>query len=81
MTLSQTSSWLLCGVDVSMTQSRSFYNSRSRESDRYITSAFPLTAISVNITAVVITFISAVASNSEESVLTAVQLLWVNLYA
>jgi type III secretory pathway component EscS len=33
----------------------------------------------VNITAVVITFVSAVASNSEESVLTAVQLLWVNL--
>ncbi len=36
--------------------------------------------ISVNITAVVITFVSAVASNSETSVLTAVQLLWVNLY-
>ena len=35
--------------------------------------------ISVNITAVVITFVSAVASNSETSVLTAVQLLWVNL--
>lgn len=35
--------------------------------------------ISVNITAVVITFVSAVASASEESVLTAVQLLWVNL--
>ncbi|WVN85115.1 calcium-translocating P-type ATPase, PMCA-type [Cryptococcus depauperatus CBS 7841] len=35
--------------------------------------------ISVNITAVVITFVSAVASSSEESVLTAVQLLWVNL--
>ncbi|KAI5476993.1 Ca2+-transporting ATPase [Pseudohyphozyma bogoriensis] len=35
--------------------------------------------ISVNITAVVITFITAVASSSEESVLTAVQLLWVNL--
>lgn len=35
--------------------------------------------ISVNITAVVITFISAVASEEEESVLTAVQLLWVNL--
>ncbi|KAL7420199.1 plasma membrane calcium [Cryptotrichosporon argae] len=35
--------------------------------------------ISVNITAVVITFVSAVASNSEESVLSAVQLLWVNL--
>lgn len=33
----------------------------------------------VNITAVVITFVSAVASNSEQSVLTAVQLLWVNL--
>ncbi|KAL8278631.1 hypothetical protein RQP46_008923 [Phenoliferia psychrophenolica] len=35
--------------------------------------------ISVNITAVVITFISAVASSDEQSVLTAVQLLWVNL--
>ncbi|WVR07270.1 calcium-translocating P-type ATPase, PMCA-type [Kwoniella sp. DSM 27419] len=35
--------------------------------------------ISVNITAVVITFVSAVASDEEESVLTAVQLLWVNL--
>jgi Ca2+-transporting ATPase len=33
--------------------------------------------ISTNITAVIITFISAVASN-EESVLTAVQLLWIN---
>ncbi|KAK4688429.1 P-type Ca2+ transporter type 2C, partial [Tremellales sp. Uapishka_1] len=35
--------------------------------------------ISVNITAVVITFVSGVASNTESSVLTAVQLLWVNL--
>ncbi|ORY32630.1 hypothetical protein BCR39DRAFT_464417 [Naematelia encephala] len=35
--------------------------------------------LSVNITAVVITVISAVASGNEESVLTAVQLLWVNL--
>lgn len=35
--------------------------------------------ISVNITAVVITYVSAVASASETSVLTAVQLLWVNL--
>lgn len=35
--------------------------------------------ISVNITAVVITFITAVSSDDEESVLTAVQLLWVNL--
>ncbi|CED82819.1 calcium-translocating p-type atpase [Phaffia rhodozyma] len=35
--------------------------------------------ISVNITAVVITFVSAVASADEQSVLTAVQLLWVNL--
>lgn len=35
--------------------------------------------ISVNITAVVITYVSAVASASESSVLTAVQLLWVNL--
>ena len=34
--------------------------------------------ISTNITAVVITFVSAVASN-EESVLTAVQLLWINI--
>lgn len=35
--------------------------------------------ITVNITAVVLTFVSAVASASESSVLTAVQLLWVNL--
>ena len=35
--------------------------------------------ISTNITAVVITFVSAVASNEEESVLTAVQLLWINI--
>ncbi|CAL1717041.1 unnamed protein product [Somion occarium] len=35
--------------------------------------------ISVNITAVIITFVSAVASNEEESVLSAVQLLWVNI--
>ena len=33
----------------------------------------------MNITAVVLTFISAVASSTEASVLTAVQLLWVNL--
>ncbi|QRV74869.1 calcium-transporting ATPase [Ceratobasidium sp. AG-Ba] len=35
--------------------------------------------VSVNITAVLITFISAVASDQEESVLTAVQLLWINI--
>jgi P-type Ca2+ transporter type 2C len=35
--------------------------------------------VTVNITAVLLTFISAVSSSSEESVLTAVQLLWVNL--
>lgn len=35
--------------------------------------------ITVNITAVVLTFISAVASGDDASVLTAVQLLWVNL--
>ncbi|KAJ5204393.1 ATPase P-type K/Mg/Cd/Cu/Zn/Na/Ca/Na/H-transporter [Penicillium cinerascens] len=35
--------------------------------------------ITVNITAVVLTFVSAVASSSENSVLSAVQLLWVNL--
>ncbi|PVG04175.1 calcium-translocating P-type ATPase [Serendipita vermifera] len=35
--------------------------------------------ISVNITAVLITFISAVASDEEQSVLTAVQLLWINI--
>ncbi|KAL9107979.1 MAG: hypothetical protein Q9227_007194 [Pyrenula ochraceoflavens] len=35
--------------------------------------------ITVNITAVLLTFVSAVSSGSEESVLTAVQLLWVNL--
>ncbi|KAF3388158.1 Calcium-transporting ATPase 2 [Talaromyces pinophilus] len=35
--------------------------------------------ITVNITAVILTFVSAVHSGSNESVLTAVQLLWVNL--
>ena len=35
--------------------------------------------ITVNITAVLLAFITAVSSNSEKSVLTAVQLLWVNL--
>lgn len=35
--------------------------------------------ITVNITAVVLTFVSAVGSNTEQSVLSAVQLLWVNL--
>jgi Ca2+-transporting ATPase len=35
--------------------------------------------ITVNITAVLLTFISAVSNNKETSVLTAVQLLWVNL--
>jgi Ca2+-transporting ATPase len=35
--------------------------------------------LTVNITAVLLTFVSAVASSSMESVLTAVQLLWVNL--
>jgi Ca2+-transporting ATPase len=35
--------------------------------------------ISVNITAVVVTFVSAVASGSEQSVLSAVQLLWINI--
>jgi Ca2+-transporting ATPase len=35
--------------------------------------------ISVNITAVIITFVSAVASDQEESVLSAVQLLWINI--
>jgi Ca2+-transporting ATPase len=35
--------------------------------------------ITVNITAVLITFVSAVANKSMDSVLTAVQLLWINL--
>lgn len=35
--------------------------------------------LTVNITAVVLTFVSAVSSEDESSVLTAVQLLWVNL--
>ncbi|KAL1842419.1 hypothetical protein VTJ49DRAFT_5267 [Mycothermus thermophilus] len=35
--------------------------------------------VTVNITAVVLTFISAVASDEERSVLSAIQLLWVNL--
>lgn len=43
------------------------------------TTNLPQFQITVNITAVLLTFISAVASNTETSVLTAVQLLWVNL--
>ena len=35
--------------------------------------------ISVNITAVIVTFVSSVASSEEESVLSAVQLLWINI--
>ncbi|CAK5269233.1 unnamed protein product [Mycena citricolor] len=35
--------------------------------------------VSTNITAVIITFVSAVASTSESSVLSAVQLLWINI--
>lgn len=35
--------------------------------------------ISTNVTAVIITFVSAVASTEEESVLSAVQLLWINI--
>ncbi|KAG8953346.1 hypothetical protein FRC04_002756 [Tulasnella sp. 424] len=35
--------------------------------------------ISVNITAVIITFVTAVASSSESSVLTTAQLLWINI--
>ncbi|KAI5467732.1 putative calcium P-type ATPase [Mariannaea sp. PMI_226] len=35
--------------------------------------------LTVNITAVILTFVSAVSSDEESSVLTAVQLLWVNL--
>ncbi|KAL5485658.1 PMC1_3 [Sanghuangporus weigelae] len=35
--------------------------------------------ISVNITAVIITFVTAVASEEEQSALTAVQLLWINI--
>lgn len=35
--------------------------------------------ISTNITAVIITFVTAVASDQEEYVLTAVQLLWINI--
>jgi Ca2+-transporting ATPase len=35
--------------------------------------------LTVNVTAVVLTFVTAVSSDSEQSVLTAVQLLWVNL--
>ncbi|KAJ2897915.1 uncharacterized protein MKZ38_004290 [Zalerion maritima] len=35
--------------------------------------------LTVNITAVVLTFVTAVSNSDEESVLTAVQLLWVNL--
>ncbi|KIK10399.1 hypothetical protein PISMIDRAFT_124439, partial [Pisolithus microcarpus 441] len=35
--------------------------------------------ISTNVTAVVVTFVTAVASSSESSVLSAVQLLWINI--
>ena len=35
--------------------------------------------ISTNVTAVVVTFVTAVASDQEESVLSAVQLLWINI--
>ena len=35
--------------------------------------------VTVNVTAVILTFVSAVANPNQESVLTAVQLLWVNL--
>ena len=35
--------------------------------------------LSVNVTAILIVFVTAIASASEESVLSAVQLLWVNL--
>lgn len=35
--------------------------------------------LTVNLTAVILTFVSAVASDKEESVLNAVQLLWINL--
>ena len=35
--------------------------------------------ISTNVTAVVVTFVTAVASNQEESALSAVQLLWINI--
>ena len=35
--------------------------------------------LSTNVTAVIITFVSAVASTEEESVLSAVQLLWINI--
>ena len=43
---------------------------------RLTTSQFQLT---VNITAVILTFVSAIASDKEKSILTPVQLLWVNL--
>ncbi len=35
--------------------------------------------LAVNVSAIIITFVSAVASSKETSVLTAVQLLWINL--
>ena len=35
--------------------------------------------LTVNVTAVTLTFVSAIASDTEESILTPVQLLWVNL--
>lgn len=53
--------------------------------DKYLPCALPFTdldvqfQLTVNVTAVVLTFVSAVASATGESVLNAVQLLWVNL--
>ncbi|KDN36654.1 hypothetical protein RSAG8_10696, partial [Rhizoctonia solani AG-8 WAC10335] len=47
--------------------------------DDNFSSIFLQFQISVNITAILITFISAVLSEEEESVLTAVQLLWINI--
>ena len=45
----------------------------------YIDQKFIQFQLTVNITACVLTFVSAVASSENKSVLTAVQLLWVNL--
>src|SRR5436305_13438889 len=69
-----------CGVEQSTT--------RSRNSCRYVSSNLRLSnyvdpwqfQVTVSITSVMLTFISAAASSGEQSVLTAVQLMWINLF-
>lgn len=62
-----------------MTRSRSFSRYVQENRDPFASLTAVQFQVTVNITAVVLTFISGVSSNDETSVLTAVQLLWVNL--